>query len=89
MRDNFIYYLVIINTFTALLSTLDKRASIRRKARISEKTLLLCAALGGSVGLYLSMYALRHKTKHAKFYLGVPAIILIQLVLIWQLYLKF
>jgi len=58
-------------------------ASKHRKTRIPETTLLLLAALGGSLGLYLSMYLFRHKTKHAKFFLGVPAILLIQLALIW------
>jgi uncharacterized membrane protein YsdA (DUF1294 family) len=86
MKDFFLYYLAIINVATALLSAWDKRASKHSKARISETTLLLLAALGGSLGLYLSMYMLRHKTKHAKFFLGVPAILLIQLALIWYYY---
>lgn len=88
MKDNFIYYMLIINVFTALLAAWDKWTSKRGMARVSEKTLLLLAALGGSFGLYLSMYILRHKTKRAKFYLGVPLIMIIQLILVWQLYPK-
>ncbi len=86
MKDNFIYYMLAINIFTALLTFFDKWASLSGRRRVSEKTLMSFAAFGGSLGLYLAMYIFRHKTRHPKFYLGVPVIMLIQLVLIWWYY---
>ncbi len=87
MNPNFIYLLIGINFITVTLAFIDKRAAIRGARRISERTLLLFAALGGSPGLYASMYLFHHKTKHAKFYIGVPLILLIQGGMLWALYL--
>ena len=53
--------------------------------RISELTLMLTAALGGSVGVHMGMYLFRHKTRHPKFTLGVPAILTVQILLAWLL----
>lgn len=50
--------------------------------RIPESTLLILAALGGSMGAYLGMKVWHHKTLHKKFSLGVPAILLIHLALL-------
>lgn len=84
MPRPFIVYLLIINVVALMMCWKDKRASIRKQWRIKESTLLIIAALGGSVGLYLGMNLLRHKTQHAKFTLGVPMIFLLQLVILWQ-----
>lgn len=46
--------------------------------RIPEKTLLIISALGGSVAMLITMRAIRHKTQHMKFMLGIPAIIVAQ-----------
>lgn len=66
----------------------DKVKAKKNRWRISERTLMLSAALGGSVGALLGMYTFRHKTKHIKFTLGVPAILLAQLALAAWLILK-
>jgi len=50
--------------------------------RVPEKTLLIIAALGGSVAMLITMRTIRHKTQHMKFMLGIPAIIVAQCVLI-------
>ncbi len=76
-------YLLVINLITFLVAGLDKLAAIRHRWRIPEKNLILLALLGGSMGLYLSMTIFRHKTRHLKFTLGVPVIIISQLLLIW------
>ena len=47
--------------------------------RIKESTLFITSALLGSPGVLLGMYAFRHKTKHASFVYGVPAILFIQI----------
>ena len=61
------------------LTVSDKRRAIKHKQRISEFTLMLVALLGGSVTMYITMLIIRHKTRHLKFMLGIPVIILIQL----------
>ena len=64
-------YLVIINVVTFLIYGIDKRKAVKHKYRISEKTLILMALIGGSIGALIGMKVFRHKTKHLKisFYL--------------------
>ncbi len=86
MEKAIIYYLVLINILAVLLAIIDKLAAVRGKRRIPERTLLLAAAAGGSLGLCISMQVFRHKTRHAKFYIGVPLIMSVQLLLAWLIY---
>lgn len=72
------YYLLFINIVAIFICIIDKKNAIQQKWRISEKTLFLVSILGGSVGMYLTMLKIRHKTKHLRFMLGLPIIILIQ-----------
>ena len=65
-------YLVIINVLGFLIMGLDKAKAKKQKYRISENTLLFVALIGGSLGSYLGMYCFHHKTKHMKFYIGIP-----------------
>ena len=81
VRELLFIYLVCINVLTFLLYGTDKWKAKKGKRRISEKSLLWTAALGGSVGGLMGMYTFRHKTRKAKFYLGVPAIIALQVAL--------
>ena len=67
------------------LMGIDKAKAKRHKQRIPEKMLFLSAILGGSVGSLLGMYLFHHKTKHLKFTLGVPLILILQLLLAWLL----
>ena len=60
----------------------DKVKAKRDVWRISEATLMTVAAIGGSVGSLLGMYAVRHKTRHPKFTVGIPAILIAQIALI-------
>lgn len=77
-----IYYLLGINGVTFALYGIDKLKSKKGWWRIPEKTLLLFAIIGGSVGALCGMRLFHHKTKHKKFYLGVPIILAIQIALI-------
>jgi len=78
-------YLLEINLVALILCTVDKVRAAAGKWRVPEGTLLLTAALGGSPALLLSMLLLRHKTRHKKFILGVPAILLAQAALVYFL----
>ena len=78
-------YLFIMNAAGVISMLVDKRKAKKKLWRIPEATLLAIAALGGSVGSLIGMYTFRHKTKHIKFTLGVPAILMAQLVLAWVL----
>ena len=53
------------------------------KRRIPERTLFVTAALGGSIGAMAGMWLLRHKTRHWYFVYGMPAILLLQLLIAW------
>lgn len=71
-------YLLIVNAAGFLVMTIDKLLAKKNAWRIPERTLMLTAAIGGSIGVLTAMYTVRHKTKHIKFYLGVPAILVLQ-----------
>lgn len=83
-----ITYILIINVFALFVSGYDKSAAIHDRRRIPEKFLFLLAVIGGSVGIYASMFLFRHKTRHISFMLGIPMIIAMQLALVWMFYLK-
>ncbi len=69
---------ILLNIVTFIFYGIDKWKAKHAKWRISEATLLILAAIGGSIGAILGMYTFRHKTQHLKFKYGVPAIILLQ-----------
>lgn len=88
MWEIFVIYWILINFVTFIVYGIDKRRAIKHKWRISEFTLILLAVIGGSVGAYSAMKIFRHKTKHIKFYLGIPCIILLQIcIVIWRIFL--
>lgn len=74
-------YLILLNLLGFILMGVDKRRAIRHAWRIPEAHLFGCAILGGSLGSILGMYTFRHKTKHWYFVWGMPAILLIQIIL--------
>ena len=71
-------YLLIINAAGFLLMLVDKWKAKKNRWRVRESTLLIVAALGGSIGSLAGMYLFRHKTQHLKFTLGVPLILAAQ-----------
>lgn len=73
-------YLLIINAFSFTLMLADKRKAKKKRWRIPEAVLMLTAAIGGSVGMLSAMHLFRHKTKHPKFTVGVPCILVVQVV---------
>ena len=80
-----LYYLVIINIVTFATFAIDKIAAIRHKTRIKVSTLLGLSVVGGSIGALIGMYLLRHKTKKYYFTIGVPLMLIMQIVGIYFL----
>jgi uncharacterized membrane protein YsdA (DUF1294 family) len=74
------FYLVIVNVLAFLLMGIDKRKAQKGAWRIPERTLFLSAIIGGSLGAILGMQLFRHKTKHRSFVIGMPAILIVQLL---------
>ncbi|MEA4894745.1 MAG: DUF1294 domain-containing protein [Oscillospiraceae bacterium] len=81
------YWLTIINVVSCTAMFMDKYRAQHQKWRIPEKTLFTFALFGGSLGGIIGMYAFRHKTRHKKFSVGFPAILVIQIVLLIFIYL--
>ena len=76
-----ILYLIAVNALSFLLMLADKHRARKKLWRIPERTLLGAAIIGGSLGSLVGMYLFRHKTKHPKFSVGIPVILLLQLSL--------
>ena len=60
----------------------DKHKARKRARRIPESTLFVLALIGGSLGSILGMHLFRHKTRHWYFLYGLPAILIIQILLV-------
>ena len=87
-------WLVVINLITFFVFGWDKlKAKWKKKnetiRRVPEKTLFLLAGVGGSIGALLGMKVWHHKTLHKSFRFGIPAILIVQVVLVLGLYLYF
>lgn len=84
LKTILLVYLVLVNAAGLLFMFVDKQKAQRGQWRIPEATLMLTAAIGGSVGSLLGMYLFRHKTRHPKFTVGIPLILVLQVALaIW------
>ena len=75
-------YFVVISAATAAATFYDKLAAKSGRWRVPEKTLLLLALVGGAAAELAVMLVIRHKTRHKKFMIGLPAILVLQAVLI-------
>lgn len=80
----FFPYLILIGVASVVLFIVmgaDKGLAKAGKRRVPEATLFLLALIGGALGGSLGMLAFRHKTKHVKFIIGFPLILIAQLAL--------
>ncbi len=84
----FLAYIAIISLISVIVCIYDKKVSKKNRVelRTPEKTLLLLSALGGSVAMFITMLIIRHKTKHVKFMLGIPLIMVIQAGIVYLLF---
>lgn len=74
----FLIYIALINLIAVIMTVSDKSRAKKRGRRIAEKTLFGTALLGGSAAMLVTMLAVRHKTKHKRFMIGLPLIIAVQ-----------
>lgn len=86
---NVIIYLLAINLIGLLIMYIDKRKAKYGRWRIPEKTLLIIALLGGSIGTIGGMYLFRHKTQKLKFTLGFPTILISEIIVITYFLIKY
>ncbi len=77
-----LFYFIIISIIGIIVTVHDKIAAKRNKWRVSEKTLFLISILGGGLAVYITMLIIRHKTKHKRFMIGIPIILISELILI-------
>ena len=85
MNHLLIFYPFVINLLAFSLMGTDKTNARKGKRRIPEATLFLSALAGGSLGAVIGMYFFRHKTRHWYFVVGMPLILLVQLVAVFWL----
>ena len=84
MTEVVLIYLLIVNAIGFVLMTVDKYKAKKNLWRIPESTLMTVALIGGSIGSLIGMYTVRHKTKHLKFTIGIPVILVLQIAaVIW------
>ena len=86
MERILVIYLFAVNLLAFILYGIDKKRARNREWRISERTLIGIAVIGGCVGANLGMHVFHHKTRHWYFRYGLPVILIIQLLLAWFLY---
>ena len=81
-------YIAVISLISIVVCIYDKKISKKNRVelRTPEKTLLLLSALGGSVAMFITMLIVRHKTKHVKFMLGIPLIMIVQAGIVYLLF---
>lgn len=81
-----LYYFLAVSVIGAIVCIYDKIAAPRDWRRVPERTLFFWALVGGGPGVYLTMLLMRHKTLHRRFMLGVPAIMMLQILLFAGIY---
>ena len=86
MLDFLIVYILVLSVVAIVVTIYDKGAAKAGWWRISEGALLLIALAGGSIGMYVVMRMIHHKTSHEKFMKGIPLIIALQLLLGFMVY---
>ena len=75
-------YFTVINCISFLVMGIDKRRAQKRAWRIPESTLFVLALIGGSLGSIIGMHLFHHKTRHWYFLYGMPAILILQVLLV-------
>lgn len=70
-------YLCIVNLAAFIAFGIDKRRAKKHRCRIPELTLIMFAAIGGSIGALVGMFFWHHKTRKLKFLFAIPALLIL------------
>lgn len=73
-----ISYITVLSIISVIVTAHDKLSAERGGRRVPERTLIALSALGGSAVMLLMMCLIHHKTRHKKFMIGIPLIIILQ-----------
>ena len=76
-----VIYLIVINILGFLIMGLDKHKAKMAERRIPENTLFMFTILGGGVGTIDGMYVFHHKTKKMKFKVGMPLVLILEILI--------
>ena len=79
-------WLVIINFISVIVCIADKSRAKRGKWRVRESTLWMLTFLGGGAGMYLTMRLIRHKTRQKSFMIGIPLIVILQIIAVFCIF---
>lgn len=85
---NILIYLLIINIIAFFAMFIDKKKAEKNRWRIKESTLLILALIGGSIGAIIGMYTFHHKTQKPRFFVGIPIIIALQILIVIAILIK-
>ncbi len=69
-----IIYFFIMNLIAITTTIRDKLAAVNHRRRVPERTLMLLGTLSSCLGMWITMKAIHHKTRKAKFMIGLPLI---------------
>jgi uncharacterized membrane protein YsdA (DUF1294 family) len=72
-------YLIVINVIAFGVMGVDKYKAQRHKWRISESSIFIIGLAGGGVGVLIGMGVFHHKTKHLKFTIGIPVVVVLNI----------
>ena len=81
-----VIWLLILNAAGFMMMGMDKRKAKRDAWRIPERNFFIVALLGGALGWYIGMQVFHHKTLHKAFTIGMPAILIVQILVPLVLY---
>jgi uncharacterized membrane protein YsdA (DUF1294 family) len=79
----FVIYLIVINAAGLIRMAQDKRYAKLKRRRIPERQLFLSALFGGALGVWIGMRIWRHKTKHRSFTVGIPLLLIVNIVAVY------
>ncbi len=72
-------WFALISLIAVIVTVADKIKAKRGRWRVPEATLMGISVFGGSVAMLVTMIMIRHKTKHMKFMIGIPVVIILQI----------
>lgn len=86
MEKIILIYLIFMNLAGLVLMWSDKKRAQKHEWRIPEKTFFVVSLIGGSIGTWAGMYLFHHKTKHWYFVVGMPLILLVQIIIVLKIF---